>query len=1749
VVKALENIFGGEPTLNSYEGTGQYAAFLDGGGGGGGGYTPPVEPNPTFIPPSYSNEIIGKSIKINLISNSGEVEFLENGISKGYGINNTINYSPSTTFNSSKKYEVSKAGQKSTKYYEVSIKKSYQSEDTIAQESPSTPLVPVRRGFFGRLKNRLDVQPVRNTLFGGLFGKSKKFKVKTPLNVKPVTNAIEYNYSEILSVQEFDLQSDGTYTANNTQTYEIGSISLNFELTAVKVSDVVDVVTELEYEVAFSSNFRQELAENVVLSYTIFANDGTISDSGKLSLLDSNLIRNIGADKLKGRVDFKIEYVNKPAEYNLLHIYQTTNTAKLAEAGPNSIDFNQWTNQNSSFSLPAEQLKSGISVVVLFEKEINVDRPIISLDSSQYSVQVKDSDVEREISIPFKVSNTDNVRVYIDGRADTLLVPSSDGFVTLYFKKDFSEVYGTKKIVLVAESTKYGTGDSASALITFTAVNDFPSITEITFADTIDVPSFSDLNIDLTYEYSSFATSTIDVDLKVKDGSRIALFKNLTPNGNISINLKSLREKFSNWNETSNVVLVFKPFNRAGSEELIGNEYEIKTQLILPSIQIDENIFGAAIFDSFLSQLQIIEPEKESKYLTHLANFDNNEQILISTWENDNFTLSSKVQDELGNTVIENEVNSILLKLYEPIPTNIVPNTTFWITKLMANPLVETIILTDQSNLKCPPLKGPNFNVDVDYVIGNSTNFESLDNLILSSSVSSSTQLISTYLSGSAFDTDNLNIEYVSGSTYLWNNFVHFSSAKERVDNFLYKVQLIEAYDGLISSASIDITNTGFINSVANQQELERQSTKRNQLVNGFDGFEKFLYTSSSIYTTNNGSSITWPYNNGNRIASNDTSSVLPWYNNIIELATIYDNNNQNYILNNIPQYIISDENNDSLLLFFSMVGQHFDSIYYYTKSIEKSRGLGYKQTGGISDKLLFDTLKSFSWDAKNLDANSKLWSYVFGQTNGETELNPTKQRTNEVWRRIVNNIPYLLKHKGTRRGVYALLSCYGIPSSNLSILEFGGPEVTETTKSKLVYDNITTALKFNNGASIEVDWKNTNKSIKPNTIELFVKPEYNSNYTLISGSGWNLNLSGSNEALYGNVVLNYDGTNELKSSLLPIFNDRFFGISVSSGSNGLKLDIKQADKERTLFEQSITSSAISNWNNGSTIKIGGNYIGSLDEFRLWSDVLNTNVFNEHVSFPEMINGNHISASTTDLHFRLDFEYPKNLQQSLSLINVANNIFYPKGFVRNQFEETGSIINVTSTSGAPISASAIGFPSISDYPFQFEAIDRSVVLEIPDMGSTRYSTNKVRFESQTDFSGNDVSGGVDLSIKSRATKKSFDQSPTDSNRVGLFFSPTKELNLDIAKSLGGINLDNYIGDPSDNYKSNYSKLDGLRNYYFERFDGRDIYAYINLIKLYEKSMFDDIKNMLPARVKATTGLLIEPHILERSKIEQKRPTADEYQKEANIKYSDTTKLVADSNQYLATINSDLSEQLIAENNQYSATIYTASLETTTADSYQIEAEYNYDAENDILSEYYQNEVTINAGLGNPSILTEIDIYDTNTIVGQSTYESVGFGIYAQSGSAIRTYFDKEGRRVKERVRVQLVTEQKERVVTKFAVTASATGFGDPRGGYVSDIQTYNETTLNIQPFSGSVPPTIKGNIIDIKNVDGYLTTHYRNTSDLTRGLQNSFFRGSKNTAATTLDGSSPIETFTSNPNTLKVNKSGRDASEPILEVE
>ena len=1687
-----------------WDGTGEYVAFPSNlNGGGGGGYVAPVTPVAPFVPPSYTNNV---GVIITLDAGTDVVNWLSNNENIGYGAQNIINIS-ALQLDSNTTYKAVLNGKIPSNYWVITLQKTFDYN-----------------------------------------------------NINSNNNTNLSNYNNIIVATEYRLNNvTGQYDngIQHTLNSSIGgnlNLPFDFQLPAVEPPVNTPVPTTpqpadsiVEYQLAFGSNFKNELGDVLNLKYEIVDISGNILDSGIVKLSDLNSDNKKLKQSLLSNSTLNISIIGDlPSGYSYTNVYY----APFSVAAQNTNgDFSKWIKASTSFNVPGLTLLGNLAVAVTLQKVIDVPVPNVTVPSLSIDKQVKDSDSEDVINITFSATDADYVDAYLS--TDKIIrVPATKGFIPVYFNKDYNSVYGSNKIILVAVGNKYGDGNRVEVLVNWIAVNDFPSITQITAPNTIDVPSFSDLNITYDVSYTSFAVTNVNVNLLAKDGkTQLQILSNLPANGNFTINLKALASTYPTWNGADNVTLIFTPINGGGAQLLTGNPYTVVTKVNYPSIKLDETIIKKTIFDAFTSHLSFSEPEPDSKYLTHLANFGNANQTLISSWEIDNWTLSKKSTDELGNTIVKPEdvVESVILKLYSPLDTSVTNNSTFWITKLITNPLIETVVLTQQDNLKCPPIKGPNFSIDVDYVKGQSTNYESLDTLILSASVSSSSKLVSQYLSSSVVNTQDLNIEYASGSTYLWDNFVHFSSAQERVNNFVYKVQLIELYEGLISSASNDNGN-GYASSLASQQEVQRQTLKKNQIINGFDGFENFLY-SYGKFTTSDTSSLTWPYSNSTTRLPSTSNVVINWYTNLSTLAKSFDIENTNWVQNNIPQYILNNTENESLLLFLSMVGQHFDTIYYYTKAIEKSRGLGYSSTNQISDKLLFETLKSFGWDAKNLATDAKLWDLVFGQDSaGNTkESNPAKQRTYEVWRRIANNLPYLLKHKGTARGIYALMACYGIPASNLSILEFGGPEVNPTDdKSKLVMDTFTTALVFNSGSYLEIPWNNTNKNRKPNTIEMFVKPAYAGLHTLITGSNWDVKLSGSIGSEYGVVKFNYGG-GTITSDVYPIFNGRYFGISLNSGSTGLELDLRQAEKERTIFQNSYSASLTTNWNNGTSIYLGTNFTGSIDEFRLWSERLNSSTFFDHVSFPEMVNGNSVSSSTNDLYFRLDFEYPKNLSTTSSMISVDTNIYYGAGLHRNNLELTTPISgsNIFSYNvSASLSASAHGFTNNTTYPYNFEGYDRKIVVSYPNGAASRFSTNKIRFEEQNLIS--------DLSSKSRSTVRAFDKSPTDSNRVGLFFSPTKDLNLDIAKSFGGLSIDNYIGDPSDMYNENYAQLDSLRNYYFQRFNNRNIYDYINLIKLYEKSMFDDIKNMLPARVKATTGLLIEPHFLERSKVKHRKPTAVDYQEETEIHLVDTTIMNSNSYQLESLLTSSLHENVFGDNEQYYAEITSASISNISSQNYQFNSEITGSdyIQLEGASQYYESLIT--GSLSNATIQSQIQIESSNQIVGGSKYEDIGFSVYCENGNAIYNHYDGAGNLIKERIKVYLVTTQYTKIIDLPLVVIN--GMSDLRGGTTPVTQSYSKTELVIQPFSGSITPTVgsmigNGIITLVQPVSGYLPSHNRFVSDLSTGLQNSYYNGVENTILTTIDGASPVESFVTNPNTLKVNKAGRDISEPILEVE
>ena len=81
--------------------------------------------------------------------------------------------------------------------------------------------------------------------------------------------------------------------------------------------------------------------------------------------------------------------------------------------------------------------------------------------------------------------------------------------------------------------------------------------------------------------------------------------------------------------------------------------------------------------------------------------------------------------------------------------------------------------------------------------------------------------------------------------------------------------------------------------------------------------------------------------------------------------------------------------------------------------------------------------------------------------TDGTTKNEKSSEDiSEEIWKRILANLPFFIKSKGTERAVKGLLSCYGIPSSILRVREYGGPD-KGTRVSYEIKRKFTRALDF----------------------------------------------------------------------------------------------------------------------------------------------------------------------------------------------------------------------------------------------------------------------------------------------------------------------------------------------------------------------------------------------------------------------------------------------------------------------------------------------------------------------------------------------------------------------------------------------------------------------------------------------------------------------------------------------------------------
>ena len=439
--------------------------------------------------------------------------------------------------------------------------------------------------------------------------------------------------------------------------------------------------------------------------------------------------------------------------------------------------------------------------------------------------------------------------------------------------------------------------------------------------------------------------------------------------------------------------------------------------------------------------------------------------------------------------------NTGLIKLYNPLPNNLGINSRFRIFEEVINPFEVT---TQMANTQTGTSFGidigpPNFTLSNEDIFTVPSGYKTFDQILNNGATSSSFNNIQGLLSGSSvqIDLEFDNVDTPSG--YHFENFIHFSSATERLRNFKYKLELLEQYSGSIAkldNITGNITSSNFV--TENKTIL---GNKQNKLIQGFDYYERYLYYESGAFA--------WPKTNDSKPFVNskvNSAAAVSWFGAPIDSyedeyyggqmlsASKFDDCNQYNLVSTIPPHIQDNTQNDKYTLFVEMIAQHFDGIWAYMDSITDINEAYSGLKDGISKDLVLNQLTSRGISAYDQFSNSSLYEYLigddgtgtfqFGTDDTATMISasnggsiPKGDIAKEIWKRLYHNSSYLLKTKGTERGLKALIACYGIPETVLHVKEYGGPLVDKTGFRTFSYQKESQMVSNENSPSNSYDF------------------------------------------------------------------------------------------------------------------------------------------------------------------------------------------------------------------------------------------------------------------------------------------------------------------------------------------------------------------------------------------------------------------------------------------------------------------------------------------------------------------------------------------------------------------------------------------------------------------------------------------------------------------------------------------------------
>ena len=895
--------------------------------------------------------------------------------------------------------------------------------------------------------------------------------------------------------------------------------------------------------------------------------------------------------------------------------------------------------------------------------------------------------------------------------------------------------------------------------------------------------------------------------------------------------------------------------------------------------------------------------ENSEYFVDFLLNFGNDQQCIAN-----NIKLDT-----------ESEVEpSILVKLYEPLPVQFGLKSTLWVVEEISAPQAYNVTFPFEEFI-------PN---DFQFILGPNYSLNLTQESGVASQVYDYNSLIGTNLTSSANQVKNLlNRKEVSISVDYtdYNDFIQFSSAYTRLENFVYKVGLIEQYQNTLNNILSQITDGG-TGSIAYSESNAEFTSKIAEIEKNFDGYEYFLYY-------NSGSEYSYPKSNTEppfTLYSTGSSEVLTWlgsadpsnayYGGQSLSASNYDEENDNYLKNTIPEYLKTDPNNAKYELFVDMVAQQYDNTWLYTKNITTRFDADNRLDYGISKDLVADAIKDFGIKLYSNNFNTDdlytaflgitpsgstfPFPYMTGSINGkvdtpsgyeyvDTEISasddivPLDNVNKRLYKRIYHNLPNLLKRKGTIGGLRALITSYGIPDTILRISEFGSKDRDTTKDWDYSQNQFNYALQLegiSNPTYITSSWAGNsawpNVDTSPQTVQLRFKT------TGIPTSSFyqNLFVLDYNNAF---ITLEYDGNGTISGSWsgsVPSESNAYGTLAFyPEGQVGYAAG-RSASVSLPFFDQGWWSvQATYDYDNTTTASLyAANRIGeeigfsgsdhiAVTQGQYWKTATTAYIPSASNLILNSLNHAPLSGALQEVRYwdtplseSFFFDYVVNPYSTQGTgVNTAPDELMFRADLGTELN-TGSrtSIHPKVTGSWEITQS---FASDSNFYLTGSFIQNteSIFLNQVPGGIKNRITDKVHIVTTTIPSGSTLS-----------PYRSIQQTPYPSgsapniNYLEVAFSPQDQINDDIIAQVGDFNLGDYIGDPRQISESTYSypELDALRDAYFTKYiKSYDVNDFVRLIKFFDNSLFKMIEDFTPARTSLSSGVVIKQNLLERNK--------------------------------------------------------------------------------------------------------------------------------------------------------------------------------------------------------------------------------------------------------------------------------------------